>query len=415
MGDKISMRRARGRPIVILLLAAAMLLVLAIAAPSAFAFSSWNTTHPTGCGPCHPNGTAAPGTSAACQTCHTGFQLRSGAPQSCWSCHQPGVSTAPLKQQSSCVGVCHMQVPGNPAYTNDQTPHAAGIHYASGLKNCAVCHGVSVSITNPDGSPHHDTVDMVAPTNDSCTTCHGTPPVDGAKTAHGNLQTGVDPTDCKHCHVGMVSAHPKAVALLKPSVTAVVTTGAGGTTIKGTVKSGTTALANFTGWIQWKTPTDTDWSDTQEAAITTTATGAFTTTIATPVAGTVYRVIFEGATVGAKTYRPTLAPARLKSTLSLALVGPKSGILRLGKTAAAKGILKPARAVKPLVTFQRFVGGKWVKVLAKRAATINATTGAYSGPAYKPTKRGKYRAQATIAATALYTAAKSPWRAFTVK
>jgi hypothetical protein len=104
------------------------------------------------------------------------------------------------------------------------------------------------------------------------------------------------------------------------------------------------------------------------------------------------------------------APA--KSTISLSLSGLKAGAVKCRKTITAKGTLKPARATKATLTFQRKVGRKWVKATAK-TATVKSN-GAFS-LAYKPTRKGSWRVQAAVKGTSAYGKAASPWRSFRVK
>lgn len=107
------------------------------------------------------------------------------------------------------------------------------------------------------------------------------------------------------------------------------------------------------------------------------------------------------------------AAAPAKSTLSLTLTGLKSGAVRLGRTVTCKGVLKPARAAKAVLTVQRKAGTKWVKA-ATKSASVNATSGAYSVK-YKAAKKGTYRVQAAVAAGAGAGKATSAWRTFKVK
>lgn len=408
MGDKVRIRRARGRPAVIVLMAIATLLVLAVMAPSAFAFGAWNHGGAS-CGTgCHvgAGGTSDPGTNAECQACHTGFQLRAGATQNCWSCHAPGQDTAPFKLQTGCTGVCHFQQPGTTNYNQDATPHGATPHYASTIKTCRSCHGVATGIAAPDGSPHHDTVNSTAPTASDCLTCHGAPVVDQAPPAHGDLNTGV--TDCQHCHVGMATQHPTAVQLVNPRLTAVAARAAADVRISGTLKRGTTALVNFTGWVQWRGPSDTTWDAMRQLPVTTDTNGRYSQTIAAPVAGTAYRVIFEGGTSGAVTVMPSLARVSTNLTLKLS-----STSIRLGKRVRASGTVTPVRTGRVTVTVQRKnAAGRWVKVTSS-ARTLTAA-GAYTWP-YKPGRKGSYRMQARIAGNELFAADTSPWRTFRVR
>jgi hypothetical protein len=109
----------------------------------------------------------------------------------------------------------------------------------------------------------------------------------------------------------------------------------------------------------------------------------------------------------------TFAAATQKSSVTLAVTGLKSGACKFGKSITCKGTVKPARAGKATMTFQRKVGVKWVKVTAK-TATINATSGAYKST-YKPSKKGSWRVQVSVAKTTAYAAAATSWKTFKVK
>lgn len=102
-----------------------------------------------------------------------------------------------------------------------------------------------------------------------------------------------------------------------------------------------------------------------------------------------------------------------KSSLTLSLSGPKSGVLRFHKSITAKGLLKPARAATVKLTAQRKINGKW-RTAATRSRTANATSGAYS-LTYKPSKKGTYRVHTTVAKSTNHTSATSVWKTFRVK
>jgi hypothetical protein len=406
MGKTAQTTRGRGRIVAAFVLAVATLVVVAVLAPSAFAFGAWNHGG-AGCASCHPGGdTGVPGTNAACQACHTSYERRAAATQDCWSCHAPGQDMTPSKQQTGCTGVCHTQTSGT-SYTTDITPHGASPHYGSTLKNCATCHGRTVSATDPDDSAHHDTADSTAPTSGTCLTCHGTPQVDGATAAHGDLGTGIAASDCAHCHVGTETTHPTALAMVKPTLVARAARSGADLVVSGTLKRGTTALMGFTGWVQYKGPADTSWDASRVFPVQISATGTYTQTVAAPPAGTAFRVLFEGGTSGATTIRPVLARVATKLTFT---VSPTS--FTLGKRVKASGTVTPKRSGKVVLTVQRKVSTKWVKVTSS-SRTLTATA-AYSW-LYKPGRKGTYRMQAKIAGTADFPAATSVWKTFRVK
>lgn len=106
----------------------------------------------------------------------------------------------------------------------------------------------------------------------------------------------------------------------------------------------------------------------------------------------------------------TAAPFVTKVTLKVA---PTS--IKLRKTVKATGKVTPAGKLvgkKVSITTQRKVRTKWVKITVK-TATVKATN-AYAWT-YKPAKKGTYRMQATIKATATYKASKSVFKTFKVK
>ena len=103
-------------------------------------------------------------------------------------------------------------------------------------------------------------------------------------------------------------------------------------------------------------------------------------------------------------------PVKITTTIKLT-VAPKS--IKLKKTVKATGTVTPVDlGGKASLTAQRKSGSKWVK--AKTANAIVKATGKYSWT-YKPTKKGSYRIQASIKATATKKASHSPWKTFKVK
>jgi hypothetical protein len=101
-------------------------------------------------------------------------------------------------------------------------------------------------------------------------------------------------------------------------------------------------------------------------------------------------------------------------TVTLKLSGLTRGSLNLGKSVTASGKVTPTSLAGSQVklTAQLKKSGKWTA--AKTGFATISAAGAYSWK-YKPAKKGSYRLQATIAATAAHTAAASTWLAFTVK
>ena len=165
---------------------------------------------------------------------------------------------------------------------------------------------------------------------------------------------------------------------------------------------------------------------TPSGATSVTAAANQTFTV-TPSAGyKVATVLVDGAaatlTNGAYTFTNVTATHTIavtfavdvqKCSLTLSLSGLKSGVLQYGKSVTAKGTMKPAWAATVKITVQRKISGAWKTVTTKSVAA-NATSGVYSW-GYKPTKKGSYRLQTSVAASTYYTAATSPWSTCTVK
>ena len=151
MGKTEQTRHGRGRLAAVLVLAASALVLMAVLAPSAFAFGGWTHTSATSVRACHPGGdTGVPGTNAACQTCHTKFELRTGATQDCWSCHRPGqawdlqVAGRRVRRVSRPDGrTC--------GTTTTITPHATP-HYG-GLKACTTLPRCGRRVQQPREQP----------------------------------------------------------------------------------------------------------------------------------------------------------------------------------------------------------------------------------------------------------------------
>jgi len=88
--------------------------------------------------------------------------------------------------------------------------------------------------------------------------------------------------------------------------------------------------------------------------------------------------------------------------------------IALGKTVRLSGALTPVSLAGSRVRLVVMVttNGHWTT--ARTAMVSTTRTGAYAW-AYRPSRGGRYRAQATIAQTAAHTAAHSQWAAFTVR
>jgi hypothetical protein len=104
----------------------------------------------------------------------------------------------------------------------------------------------------------------------------------------------------------------------------------------------------------------------------------------------------------------------VRPTLTLMLSGLADGVLPLGKTLTATGIVTSASLAAGIVTLtvQREQNGKWLAVTALVGAI--STSGTYGGT-FMPVRYGTYRIKTTLAATATNTAATTMWLPFEVK
>jgi hypothetical protein len=164
---------------------------LALSAAPASAFDGWVHNGASTCSACH-NG--QPLNDQTCLTfCH-GSRYKSFPGKQCWSCHVPGADATPLSTPSSaCSQGCHLWNQAVRDYTipfmHGVLPHDGAAGYG---KTCLDCHETSISIVDPDGSPHHSGVETPAPT---CEDCHNG--VDAvARQTH-------DARPCTACHTGM--------------------------------------------------------------------------------------------------------------------------------------------------------------------------------------------------------------------
>ena len=116
-----------------------------------------------------------------------------------------------------------------------------------------------------------------------------------------------------------------------------------------------------------------------------------------------------GAATSAASFTVLFTP-----TVTLELSGLKSGSLTLGRSVTAKGVATPLSLAGGSVTLtvQIKKGVKWTT--ARTAFAALSPAAAYSWK-YKPAKKGSYRTQATISASAAHTDATTTWLAFKVK
>lgn len=191
----------------------AAVLALALTAPPASAFSQWQHDGAIGCESCHSQGTP---TDASCTGCHPGFVSYPG--ETCWSCHYPGQDTTPYWTNSptptatptetptatptetptptptptspACSQECHLWDPVQKAY-DIPTTHGANPHLGS-TPDCLDCHQRSVSVFDPDASPHHS---GQATGFSDCGACHASP------------QRHAGKVSCTGCHTSAQAFH----------------------------------------------------------------------------------------------------------------------------------------------------------------------------------------------------------------
>ncbi len=285
--------------------------------------------------------------------------------------------TAPPSPQTTpatpACATCH-----GSAGPSSATPglHAFSTHSATA---CSVCHTVSTA---------------TPPTPGQCAGCHNPISAVIAENTHSTLGCGSAPP----CHgAPVVTAKITAINPAKAPVGTTVTitgTGFGATKGTGKVTFGMTAA------------TVTTWS----------ATKIVTKVPAGLTVGAVNVVVTPGTGTASAPFSFTVTQA-VKTTLTLKLVGVKSGILKFGRTVTAKGLVKPFHAAKVTIKFQRKVATKWV-TMKKVTRVSNATTGVYSFK-YKPGKKGTWRAMSSVAkvtvGTNTYSTAKTLWKTFKVK
>lgn len=191
------------------------------------------------------------------------------------------------------------------------------------------------------------------------------------------------------------------------------------------VQADTTIVATFALDGFTVTPTAGPNGTISPATVQTVAPGgSITFTVTAKTGYHVAKVLVDGVaatlTSGKYTFTNVIAnhsiavtfAAPIKTAVTLKLTGLRSGVLRLHKIVTAKGVLTPAHAATAKITIQRKVSGTWRTVTTKSRTT--SASGAYS-TTYKPTKKGAYRMQTSVAKTTKYAASKSPYRTFTVK
>jgi hypothetical protein len=104
---------------------------------------------------------------------------------------------------------------------------------------------------------------------------------------------------------------------------------------------------------------------------------------------------------------------RKKCKVTLAISGLRKGAIKARKSLTLKGAVTPVPLTSPKakLTVQKKRGSKWVN--AKVVLRPIGTKGAYIWK-YKPSAKGRYRVQASVAATKTNLSTKTAWRAFKV-
>jgi hypothetical protein len=260
-----------------------------------------------------------------------------------------------------------------------------------GIGPCATCHSKDATHANAN----HTSI--------ACPSCHLT-----------NPDTPPTPVACAVCHSG--------VSAILASTTHVAT------------KCGTTAgchvvasAATITSFAPTSAPvgtivtlTGTGFTGATAVAFNGTTTSIFVVVSATQITAEVP----SGATTGKITVTPASGPVVTSATnftVTVPAVTTKVTLkvaptsIRFRRTVKATGAVTPVLALvgsKVALKAQIKKGTRWVTTKSV-TATVKAS-GAYSWT-YKPAKRGTYRMQASIKATATKRASHSPWRTFKVR
>jgi IPT/TIG domain len=352
-----------------------------------------------------PTFTTAVGGIGPCDSCHGESATHTSANHTtlaCSSCHLSGTATPPTPV--ACAA-CHG---GTSAILVSAT------HVTTKCGTTAGCHGAVSAAT----------ITSFAPTSG---------PVGTVVTLTGTGFTGATAVNFN----GTTAAIFSVVSATQ--ITATVPSGATTGTISVTPLSGPDVISatSFTVTVLPAVPTITSFAPTSApvgTVVTLTGTG-FTGATAVAFNGTTTAIFVvvsatqitaevpSGATTGtiavttpggtgtsATSFTVTVPAVTTKVTLKVA---PTS--IRFRRTVKATGAVTPVLALvgsKVALKAQIKKGTRWVTTKSV-TATVKAS-GAYSWT-YKPAKRGTYRMQASIKATATKRASHSPWRTFKVR
>ena len=128
-----------------LVLALTLIAALGIITQQAMAFGSYIHGDVVNCEACHLYGhTLMIPTNEDCINCHAGYQVPSRS-LTCWTCHTPGQDMSGARDDAACTAACHLA--GGTTVTH--------VAHKDRPATCSVCHPLTTSPTDANGSPHH--------------------------------------------------------------------------------------------------------------------------------------------------------------------------------------------------------------------------------------------------------------------
>jgi hypothetical protein len=386
-GPAVRITRMRKRyPLAMLLILIAVMMLAAALATSAFALPSF---------------TQGSGSTPACETCHSSLgpgtagdaihALQTHSTLSCSTCHVVNTQTPPATGQ---CGGCHSGI-------NHIVLEPTHI-----TKGCTTCHGVSAVITSI--TPSHTTVG-------TSVTIAGTG--FGAVQGTGTVTFGTTAAAVSSWNgTSIVVTVP---ASLSPGAVSVRVTRTDGTasaafsfTVDGTPGPPTIASVTPVSGIVGATVTVTGTGFTGATGVTFNGVAATTFTVVSDTKITAK--VPTGATTGAIAVTTSAGTATSATTfgvlipakITLKFSGLTAGTIKLGRTVTAKGVVTPLSVgAKVTILIQKKNSlGRFVKFTTKTG--LIKALGNYS-IAWRTSKRGVFRMQASIGASATHTKAKS--------
>ncbi|MFA4964506.1 MAG: IPT/TIG domain-containing protein, partial [Thermoleophilia bacterium] len=413
-------KRGRGirrlRHLGVLVLALGTVAVLGVAAPRAAAYGEYEHGGITACDVCHLNGHTEPPppVSEVCNTCHPGYR-RPLVSLTCWSCHAPGQDMSAARDDAACTTSCHLP---------DGTVSTPHVVHTGGSAACSTCHPLSVSLTDPGGSPHHAAPPAPVPT------------VAGFLPASGFVGTAVTVSGTGFSGATAVTfggAPAAAFTVLSSTrISAAVPAGALSGVVCVITPAGTGASAASFTVLPTPAPAVTSVlpaSGRVGALVTITGTGftGATTVAFNGIPATAFAVVSgmqitatvpAGATSGSVSVSTPAGTGTSPGsftvlvTAKLTLKVSPTAVL-LGRSVKATGQLAPLRLAGSRVRLLLQVrkGTRWVTL-----RTLSVPTGATGSFIwmYRPGRRGTFHIRASIAATATHTAAATKWIGFRV-